>query len=108
MSDVITLRLDSSPTSGSSSSMSLGSYWGVVLVSYRCHFIGKVLVATESLCGSGRPQPERDEVEGLSLGGEGGVDSLSGSGEVSEPLGGGLVASDVRGDPPVFEDSGPL
>src|ERR1700679_2585556 len=108
MSDVITLRLDSRPTSGSSSSISMGSYWGVVLVSYRRHFIGKVLVATKSLCGSGRPQPECNEVEGLSLGGKGGVDSLSGSGEVSEPLGGGSIASDVRGDPPVFEDPGPL
>jgi hypothetical protein len=108
MSDVITLRLDSSPTSGSSSSMSMGSHWGVVFVSYRCHFIGKVLVATKSLCGSGRPQPECDEVEGLSLGGEGSVDPLSGGGEVSEPLRGGSVASDIRGDSPVFEDSGPL
>jgi hypothetical protein len=108
MSDVITLRLALSPTSGLSSSMSMGSYWGVVFVSYRCHFIGKVLVATESLCGSGRPQPECDEVEGLSLGGKGSVNPLPGGGEVSEPLGGGSVASDVRGDPPVFEDSGPL
>jgi hypothetical protein len=108
MSDVITLWLDSSPTPGSSSSMSMGSYWGVVLVSYRCHFIGKVLVATESLCGSGRPQPECDEVEGLLLGGKGGVDPLPSGGEVSEPLRGGSVASDVRGDPPVFEDSSPL
>jgi hypothetical protein len=108
MSNVITLRLDSSPTSGSSSSMSMGSHWGVVFVSYRCHFIGKVLVAAESFRGSGRPQPECDEVEGLLLGGKGGVDPLSGSGEVSEPLRGGLVASNVRGDPPVFEDSGPL
>src|ERR1700677_1457969 len=107
-SDVITLRLDSSPTSGSSDSMCMGSYWGVVFVSYRCHFIGKVLVATESLCSSSRPQSERDEVEGLPLGGEGGVDPLPGSGEISEPLGGGSVASDVRGDPPVFEDPGPL
>jgi hypothetical protein len=53
MSDVITLRLDSSPTSGSSSSMFMGSHWGVVFVSYRCHFIGKVLIVTKSLCGSG-------------------------------------------------------
>src|ERR1700677_240305 len=104
-SDVITLPLDSSPTSGSSSSISMGSYWGVVFVSYRRHLIGKVLVATKSLCGSGRPQSERDEVEGLSLGGEGGVDSLPGSSEVSESLRGGSVASDVRGDPPVLEDS---
>jgi hypothetical protein len=108
MSDVITLWLALSPTSSSSSSMSMGSYWGVVLVSYRCHFIGKVLVATKLLCGSGRPQPEGDEVEGLSSGGKGGVDSLPSRGEVSEPLGGGSVASDVRGDPPVFEDSGSL
>jgi hypothetical protein len=88
--------------------MFMGSHWGVVFVSYRCHFIGKVLVVTKSLCGSGWPQPERDEVEGLSLGGEGGVDSLSGGGEISELLGGGSVASDVRGDSPVFEDPGPL
>jgi hypothetical protein len=108
MSDVITLRLDSSPTSGSSSSMSMGSYWGVVFVLYRCHFIGKVLVATKSFCSSGGPQPECNEVEGLLLGGEGGVDPLSGGGEVSEPLGGGSVASDVRGDSPVFEDPGSL
>jgi hypothetical protein len=108
MSDVITLRLDLSPTSGSSSSMSMGSYWGVVFVSYRCHFIGKVLVVTESLRGLGRPQPKCNEVKGLLLGGKGGVDPLSGGGEVSEPLGGGSVASDVCGDPPVFEDSGPL
>jgi hypothetical protein len=32
--------------------MSMGSYWGVVLVSYRCHFIGKVLVSAESFRGS--------------------------------------------------------
>jgi hypothetical protein len=108
MSDVITLRLDSSPTSGSSSSMSMGSYWGVVFVSYRCHFIGKVLVATESLRGSGRPQPKCNEVEGLLLGSKGSVDPLSGGGEVLEPLRGGSVASDVRGDPPVFKDLGPL
>jgi hypothetical protein len=108
MSDVITLWLDSSLTSGSSNSMSMGSHWGVVFVSYRCHFIGKVLVATESLRGSGRPQPKCDEVEGLPLGGEGGVDPLLGGGEVSEPLGGGSVASDVHSDSPVFEDPGPL
>jgi hypothetical protein len=105
MSDVITLRLASSPTSGSSSSMSMGSYWGVVLVSYRCHFIGKVLVSAELFRGSGRPQPECDEVEGLPPGGKGGVDPLSGGGEVSEPLRGGSVASDVCGDPPVLKDS---
>jgi hypothetical protein len=81
--------------------MSMGLYWGVVFVSYRCHFIGKVLVATKSLCGSGRSQPECDEVEGLPLGGEGG-------GKVSELLGGGSVTSDVRGDSPVLEDPGPL
>jgi hypothetical protein len=108
MSDVITLRLALSPTSGSSSSMSMGSHWGVVLVSYRCHFIGKVLVSAESFRSSGRSQPECDEVEGLPPGGEGGVDPFSGGGEVSEPLRGGSVASDVRSDPPVFEDSGPL
>jgi hypothetical protein len=108
MSDVITLRLDSSPTSGSSSSMSMGSYWGVVFMSYRCHFISKVLVATESLRGSGRPQPECDEVEGLLPGSKGGVDPFPSGGEVSEPLRGGSVASDVHGDPPVFEDLSPL
>jgi hypothetical protein len=86
----------------------MGSHGGVVLVSYQRHLIGKVLIATESLCSSGGPQSERDEIEGLSLGGEGGVDPLLGGSEVSEPLGGGSVASDVRGDSPVFEDSGPL
>jgi hypothetical protein len=84
--------------------MSMGSYWGVVFMLYRCHFIGKVLVATESLCGAGWPQLECDEVDALTVGGEGFGDPFLGGSEVSELLGGGLVAGDVSRDPPVLED----